>query len=370
MVSGGSTRAYGSVTRATISLLEGNQTQSLDAEFRNDLDHAVFRAGLDGNISYENAKWKLALNVPATAHIFNTGATRHTLNPGFTGTYLMDRRNTLSAGLALGTNLNSLDQQYPAYILQNYRNLQRYNSRILTDGFVRFNFGYTFMDIRKARSAYINYTLEATGRDYSYRNTLDSLGSTSIEIIDQASTSSRHQISGTVTQAFLAIKTNVRLELMLGSVRSDYSLNDIPNTSHTNSLGANFRIYNNSLKFVSADYIGRYHIRDIRFSPAHSEQISSFDHFLDFHFFLPGSNNLIFQHAYYTTNIKGHNATYFLDLTYRYRFEGWKADFDLSLQNLLDNRNYIRQYTVDYQLSQVYFQLRPRQLVLSVKFSF
>src|SRR3546814_11926573 len=71
--------------------------------------------------------------------------------------------------------------------------------------------------------------------------------------------------------------------------------------------------------------------------------IRSNNHFLNIMIYPSNRHSLIINNAYYRTNIPGLKNQYFLDISYRYRFEKWKTDIEIAGQNLLNNERYKQQ---------------------------
>ena len=57
-----------------------------------------------------------------------------------------------------------------------------------------------------------------------------------------------------------------------------------------------------------------------------------------------------------------------MDATYRFRLSHWRTDLELTATNILDNKNYLQQFSSDYELIQSYFELRPRQFLIAMRF--
>lgn len=102
----------------------------------------------------------------------------------------------------------------------------------------------------------------------------------------------------------------------------------------------------------------------------HTNRILTTNHFLDLNLLLYNKHTIGIQQAIHNYQIQDQTLSYFLDLTYRYRINKWKMDLEMVAINLLDNHRYIQEIATDYQVIQSFYELRPRQFVLAIKFQF
>lgn len=82
------------------------------------------------------------------------------------------------------------------------------------------------------------------------------------------------------------------------------------------------------------------------------------------------NNSSPVKNSLYHNNVPNQDDQFFIDVSYRYRVEKWKTDIELTAQNLLNNNNYLQQFSSNYELVQSYFELRPRQVLISTRFKF
>src|SRR5690606_38382574 len=94
------------------------------------------------------------------------------------------------------------------------------------------------------------------------------------------------------------------------------------------------------------------------------------NHYLNLGIYPADKHSLIIGNSLYTNNMKSQRDQYFLDFTYRYRIEKWKTDIELNGQNLLNNNQFIQQFSNNIELIQSTFELRPRQFIISTRFKF
>jgi len=89
---------------------------------------------------------------------------------------------------------------------------------------------------------------------------------------------------------------------------------------------------------------------------------------LDVAFFPWEGHSLMANGAYYLTNLPVLDNQLFVDATYRWTVSKWKIDVEASCINLLNHHRYIRRSNSNYAVMESYFDLRPRQFLISTRF--
>lgn len=362
-----------------IGLEDGVESRLLGNDFFNDMTNSQARLGVDMGLGFETARWKLSLATPYSAYYFNVnqqgGQTlnnefRNTFNPRATATYIANAKHQLSARVSGGNQFGGLDNFYNGFIISEYRNIQRYDARLLGSKGVNGSVGYNYKNTLKANFAHVEYRYDAAVRDYIYETQVDSLGRLRTGIANRESQNQSHQLGGGLSHFFASAKTVVKLNGRTAWSASDYLLNEVLGRQKTVHYAADLEIMNNLSSVVGADYktsIGR---TQNTFAAGGSNTIFYNNHFLTVMIYPTELQTIMLSNSYYHNNIVGQADQFFMDATYRITVGKRKIDLELIAQNLLNNNQYVQQITTDYQLIQSSFELRPRQFILSTKFRF
>ncbi|HBS12629.1 MAG TPA: hypothetical protein DEO36_08825, partial [Flavobacteriaceae bacterium] len=101
------------------------------------------------------------------------------------------------------------------------------------------------------------------------------------------------------------------------------------------------------------------------------DNIITQEHLLNFNFY-PTSNQYIgFNTEFYKNNFSNQNLeNYFLNLNYRYTFKESRIDLELNWNNILNTKEFTTVFNDAFSYTQSTFQLRPRQVLISMKFNF
>lgn len=338
---------------------------------------------LDLNLKIDAAldlnKWNLGFSVPYDLYNFNIrqgsvktldNVLRHTFNPSMRINYKSVSRSSFNAGLSAGNTFGELDDFYSGFIVNQYRTINRYESRLLQTNRINGNLGYAYKNTLKSRFANLRYSYSFNRRDYIFTTLVDALGRITTGIADRNSNSSSHNITGDISQYLLPIKTMVKLNGNMGWTESDLLFNAVMNKRSLFRYSGTFEVISNASKYVSGEFKSTYgeHINKI---PGRNENRLWFNnYFLTLNFSARKHQSLHLYNSYYINNIAGQKNQLFLDLNYRFRLSKWKTTLELTVYNLLDNNEYAQQTLSSVHLVQTFFELRPRQFMLSTSFKF
>ncbi|WP_164123600.1 TonB-dependent receptor [Sphingobacterium sp. xlx-130] len=369
----------GSSLDTYIDKRDQGHTETLQDGFINDMDNSRLRLGPSIRIDWENNKWKFHANLPYDIYYFNVTqqgdktldrAIRHTFVPSTGLTYLLNSNHDISSNFSAGRSFGGLDNFYNGYIISQYRNMQHYDARLLRTDQINAGMGYNYKNTLKANFANFSYSYANSRRDYIFDTTIDDSGRSTTGIKDLMSAKSRHSLQGGVSRFFSPIKTVVKLNGTSAWAVSDYFLNDNMVKQHTQDNSIRVDIVNNLSEVLSGDYKLSFGRMVNKLAEGNKNKISYNNHQLNLAFYPIANHSLIASNYWYGNNIPGQKSQYFLDATYRHQVKKWRTDIELSAINLLNNDNYIQQFSSSYELVQSYFELRPRQIMLSTRFKF
>lgn len=362
-----------------IEIQDGQQVDILGGDFHNDMLNSQLQLGLDAAAGWESSRWKFNLATPYRLHYFNINqqgvqtldnTLRSTFNPRASLTYILDSRNEFSANVSGGNQFGGLNNFYNGFIINEYRNINRYDARLLGSRTVNAGAGYNYKNTLKANFAHLRYTYGQGVRDYIYQTRVDSLGRASTVIGDQESQNQNHSLSGGVSRFFSKIKTVVKLNANAGWSASDYMLNEVMARQRIINYGGTLEVINNLSSVVSGEYKTQLGHTVNHLAADRSNTVFYNNHYLTAIVYPKEYHSISLSNSYYHNNIAGQRDQYFMDALYRFTVKRWRLDLELIAQNILNNDNYVQQFASTYELIQSSFELRPRQFLLSTRFRF
>jgi len=207
-------------------------------------------------------------------------------------------------------------------------------------------------------------------RDYIFRNRIDNNGLNTVSIEDRQSGNWSHRLSGGASKFFSEIKTVFKINGNAHLGESDYLLNDVMSKRRNVSFGAGFEMNNNLWEMLSWQYKANWNTSATKLANGVDYRITSSRHNVDLSFYPVDNHSFTWNNSYYLTDIPGQKNQLFIDFMYRWTVKKLKTDIEFSYINLLNNYQYIQQFNSEYSVMESYFDLRPRQFMVSTRFKF
>lgn len=342
--------------------------------YTNDIQNSLLETFVNLGLNWENQSWKFFGRAPLSVNMYKlrslSNELRATFRPSAGLTYIIDSKNEISLNTNGGNSFGGLDNFYDGYIISQYRNMQRYETRLLETKSWGNSISYRFKNILKANFANLSYGYSQSGRDYIFNTVLDSLGRSTTQINDQNSKIVSHRMNGGFSQFFTRIKTIVKLNSNTSWTQADYLLNGLMGKQHNFSYNTGLEVMNTYLSKFSADYKITMGQSNNRLAGGKSNKLTYSMQMLNLSYYPTQSHSVSINNAYYRNNIVGQQNQFFVDARYRYTIQKWKTDLEFTAFNLLNNNSYVQQFSTTYELIQSSFELRPLQFFVSTNFRF
>lgn len=364
---------------SSVKMQKDGVEQQFGQDYVNDMLNSQLELSMRMDLNWENKKWKFSLRLPYSMHYFNVeqqgvktmeNTLKSTYKPATYLTYLMNSKSEISMNVVAGRQFGGLNNFYNGYIIEHYRSMQRYNARLLLSESVNASLNYNYKNTVKASFANLGYSYLRGSRDYVFQAELDAQGRSTTSVANRWGRNFSHSLSGGVSRFFSDIKTVIKLNGNTRWSQSDYLLNNVMSKQNVYNTAGKLEIVNNLSSALSADYKTDIGVTQSKLAGGLTNSVFYNNHYFNLNLYYKDRHTLMFNYSYYRNNIKKQRDQYFLDATYRYRLKKWRTDIELSAQNLLNNNEYIQQFSSDYQLVQTYYELRPRQFLVSSKFRF
>jgi hypothetical protein len=348
---------------------------------RNDLRWARGRYYAQPGLSYKADTWNASLEAPVTYYDFH--ATDAPLGAGqrlrvvVAEPRLSLRRDLgalwyLSAKAGLSNHLGDITQLNYAYLLRDYRTLQR-SSALLSRSLVQgYNAGLYFKDPLKTLFFHVSYSLSVTRSNRLNSRQVDANGALTTVALDQQNHSLTHAAAGNVSTFISPWKTNLTVQLLATAARQPQVLNgrlaQTQSRSATASVKASVAAFDwGSLDYSAALTAMRSAVADVPAQPLVLLQ----DHRASVSLAPVSRHHTTFSADYYhscgpTPTVR----SLFADLSYRYTLPtARKIDLEVHWNNILNTRQYQYSYVSQFLLTQSTYQLRPAQVLASMRLS-
>ena len=363
-----------------LTIIDTDSVETLGGNFQNSLDFLSTRFYATSKFAYKRGDWNVRLTTPINLRSFdiqdtsleeNQDLSRVTFEPSF---YV---RNKISAfwETSISGNFSNdfgdIRRLYYGFILNNYRNLQRYNSPLPENFSQNYSWRLRFRNPLTSLFASLSYSYNRTKRNLLYSNLIDQNAANIFEAIEQDNFSNSHRINAKSSKYFRNINTTL-------SIGGNYSLSNREQILNSNladvenqNIGFNLDIESEITDWLSSSYAGNINYLQTRFEANAFDQIQTQQHEIDLFFYLNDNQYVSLNSEYFFNNISEQNQeNYFLNLNYQYTFEELGIDLNASWNNVLNTFEFVRVSNTDFSYVQSTYRLRPSQFLVSVKFLF
>jgi len=357
----------------------GKERNTLGERFQNDLHFYSSIIYADIKTQYQRRKWRMEINTPVRFRNYvtndqirniRTPLSRITIEPGFFSKLQLSANWEATVSSSYFNQFSTIQSLYNGYILGTYRNLQRFNSRITEGNTWSSGLSFDYKNTLKSAFAGINYRFSVIGRNYLLNNVIDGDGFSTIDLAFRNNTQQMHFINANCSKYFRKIKTIIKTSGSANWTRSDYLFGQSVKDLKTKTYSGSIQINNTSLSFLSAQFETRATVVNSFLSGSSTDRIFMNNNYLEMSVFPVDNHTLTLKSEYYITNIESQRNQFFLDAVYRTTIPKTKIDIELTGINLLNNNQYARLYNLDFIVVKNFFQLRPRQIMASVRFKF
>ncbi|MGI4875499.1 MAG: carboxypeptidase-like regulatory domain-containing protein [Janthinobacterium lividum] len=347
----------------------------------NDLHWARGRYYVQPGLSFKTEAWQASLDAPVSYYDFR--ATDAPLAAGqqqrvlVTEPSLRLRRELgalwyASAGAGFSNGFGDISQLNYAYILRDYRTLERNAAPLPRTLGQSYHAGIYFKDPLKSLFFNASYGFSSTSTNRLYSSQVDTNGALTTVALDQDNTNTSHSLTGSVSKFISPWKTNLSLQLLGSLSRQPQVLNGVLTQTQARTTTATFKASVSAFDWGSFDYNGsltglRSTVEDGPTQPLTLLQT----HHAAVSVFPVGHHSLSLAADYYRS--QGPSPTVqavFADLTYRYTLPtARKIDLEVRWNNIFDTRQYQYGYVSQFVLVQSTYDLRPAQVLALVRLS-
>lgn len=348
---------------------------------RNDLAWTRGRTYAQPALSYKTDLWNASLDLPVSYYDFRASdealAAGQRLRVLVAEPRLSIRRDLgalwyTSGGASLRNGFGDISQLNYAYLLRDYRTLQRNDAPLPRSIGQSYHAGIYFKNPLKSLFLSTNYSFSTTLNNRLYSSQVDDSGALTTVALEQDSRRITHTVFGNVSKFVSTWKTNFSLNLSASLSRQPQVLNGRLAQTTSRSATATFKTSVATFNWGSLDYNAtltalRSQVEDAPAQPLALLQ----DHHASLSIFPVGRHALTAAADYYAS--RGPAApvrAIFADLTYRYTLPtARKIDLEVRWNNILDTRQYQYGFVSQFTLVQSTYQLRPAQVLALVRLS-
>lgn len=347
--------------------------------FENNIDWRRTKLYFNFKTQYQKDKWRMEVTTPVNLNNYqledkalqrNQNLNRLTFEPRLSFKYDVSNFWHLGSSVNFRNQFGTINQVYYNYILQNYRNIQRIDAPLPEIKNVTYAASIGYRNPIKSEFLSLVYSYTNADNNLLYNTQILGNGTTELQAIEQDNERQSHNFSTRISKYFSDLNTNLTLS-------ANYSLQDfeqILNSQITDIKNQNWRI-NGKIDTDITDWLNAELESVFQFSNNQIQEQDNQTITQQFHKFniniYPKENQYFgLKTEFIKNNLFSENpSNFFADLLYRYTWKKKNIDFEMQFNNIFNTENY-RTINIDnFSYLESNFTLRPRQLLVKIKFS-
>lgn len=209
-----------------------------------------------------------------------------------------------------------------------------------------------------------------TQKDYIYSETILDNGQRSYELLPMKNKKYSISLLGNVSKYYPEIRSNIQFNTGYTVLNTNSLVQNQFIENKSNNYISKGKITYNQLSSVGLEYEYTLTLGTSK-STFNQVNFNQQNHFINFYVSPIEKHAFHVNLDYYIFNYQHNQNSYpFLNLLYRFSIEKKKMDFEIKWNNIINNRDFKRLYFDQAQIIESSHQLRPAQLLVSIKFNF
>ncbi|MDD4085891.1 MAG: hypothetical protein PHP48_01515 [Bacteroidales bacterium] len=353
----------------------GEQTEAGDS-FQNQLDAHQYQIYTIPALQYKFKRLRVSVDWPLNMQqfklqdaSFNTSksvskllqAPKLSINYNFGGFW------DVNASWYYLQRLSDPDNFYFAYMLKNYREL------IKTEAFFQQTnqqIASASLSYRNAITAFFNtlsYVFVQRQMSLTYSTQLQENGSFIVTALELPNTSQSHNIQFRSSKYIHALKSSLSLNTSFMLNKGKTLVNNESFDAVTMQYNLSPEIYYQTTTWLNFNYKIHHNVMSSYISGDLRSQIRMNRHYFSINLFPTDRHLLNFNLEYFRFDNTDYN---FVDMMYRYSFPKSRFKLEARWNNLLNSNDFLTQYNYQFTVLTTTQNLRPSQILISLRFSF
>lgn len=361
------------------SNLSTSNNQNLSNIFNNNLDW--FRSKLYFNLQtqYKHKNFRVQFSVPLNLHSYqlediplqgDDNLNVFTFEPRLSFLYDNNGYWKFNTTGSTSNQFGTINQLHYAYILKSYRNIVRINTPILQTLNKTLTGGLSYRNPIKSIFWALNYSHVQSTNNLLYSNQILENGAIELQALERDNDRINRTLSTRIGKYFSNLNFNLSFNTSFNIQDFQQILNteitDISNQSWT--LGG--KLESDVTSWFNFEYQSNWLFSKNRIEDQSNSTITQQSHLFNFNFYPREHQYLALKTELIKNDLLTENTqNFFADIVYRYTFGKRNIDFEIQWNNIFNVDNFRTVNISDFSYIETNFNLRPRQVLLKVRFS-
>lgn len=293
-----------------------------------------------------------------------------TINPMMWSEYKFMDYWKISGNARYNKSFGPLDEMYSGYLLSNYRNLSRNNVPLMESANHSGSIGLEYRNPINTWFARVNYSYSGAKNEQIFNMITQENGSTLVEALDLTNKSKTNSVSASASRLISPIKTTFKLSSNYSHSNRDMLFNSDLMENTTDSWQNSLNLNGDFIDWMTVEYDASLTLSQTKNPIQDSQKVLSQNHKVGLFFYFLKNHTLSFSGEWTQSKLEDDSwDDFFGDILYRFTLsEKRKIDFEFSIVNVFNKDIYRNLSVGNYTIAESYYQLRPRQFMVKVKF--
>lgn len=352
------------------------ENSTLPGIFKNNLNWKNATLYFDLRSEFKKNKWRIVLETPAQFHLYRIEDTslqkRETLSrPTFplrTSIFFdINAFWTLHTSASLRNRFGEITHTHYAYILHNYRHLQRTNTPLQRLFKQRFTAAISYRNPLKSFFWRLGYTKNEDKNNLLYHTKLLKNGAREQQAFLQNNNTTGDNINTQVGKYFGKLNTNTTFTANFSRQKSQQILNNTLVDIQYQNWHIAGKIDTDFTDWCNAEYQANALFSRNKIQHQPNKTLIQQSHLINLNFYPKKQQYLALKIEYIQNNLFSENTkNVFTDIIYQYSWKKKNIDFTLSWQNIFNTKEYKTTNINEFSYIETNFQIRPTQILLKV----
>lgn len=356
------------------------ESQPIKNEFENNLKNQLLKVFITPALAYKTSTFQFGLQLPISYYdlAINDRSLAQSqqkrllaFDPAMNANYEFNNYWQMSLGAGYNNSFQDYDRIAYGYLLQNYRTLLRNNFPIAQNKALSFNNGIYYRHALKSLFLNITNRYSIVQRPYILEPIISPNGTQQIKANPISNKATNLTVRMDASKYASGIKTTFGLDM-------EYAVNTGKQILQGKLLTSTNRSYRPGMKanvklasYCSFDYRAKGDFSVNQLEGRDAESVQMLSQLLRLNIFPTPTQFLgITAEHYYNEFATSSRHVFYADLTWRYTLKKQRIDLEANLANVFDQQAYINTSFTDFYFLSNSFTIRPRQLLLSMKWLF
>ena len=356
-----------------------SENSNLSNDFSNNLNWFRSKIYTDVQTQYKKDKWRIELTTPINYHAYQIKDTplqtseqidRITFEPRLSAIYDVNSFWKINSSINFSNQFGTINQLHYAYILQNYRNLQRINAPLPQNSNQNYSLGFAYRNPIKTLFFNVMYMNSKSENNLLYQTQILPNGATELQAVEQENVRNNHNISTRVSKYFSKIKSNITLNATFGLQEFQQLLNNNLTDIKNQNLTIGNKMDTDITDKINVEYQVNWTFSKNKVQNQENPTITQQSHIFNLNIYPSKNQYFAIKSDYINNNLfTERTENIFTDLIYRYTITKKKIDLEFQFSNLFNTTNFRTININDFSYVETNFNLRPRQMLFKIRFT-